>query len=371
MLTYGRTETSTAKFEKFFGTENKDKNDSPKWRYSPNSEKSIIVDFSSLEMFDPDLADLLIEKPEEIIEAAKSAIKNIALDSNVTNIRFENVSNLYNLAELRSDKIGTYVVTQAFLKKINKMHPSIEIGVFECRGCLRLHEVEQPVGNNIIEPSMCGECGGRSFRLLQEDCKNIDLQNIIVGHPDTSRELIIVLEDDLCSYDDYSFNQFKEIGGILKLFKDEKTGNFKEYLYVNHIKDIEDFYPIDYELEAEEEWPGRNSPEGNAWRNAVLNRDGVCRCCGGDKPKYLEAHHIFSWKDYPDMRFDVNNGVTLCKQCHHKYNSYYGHKGTGIGIVDFLTRFGTASKTIINIEPKYSKNIYGSDDVDDYDGEVN
>ena len=73
------------------------------------------------------------------------------------------------------------------------------------------------------------------------------------------------------------------------------------------------------------------------WREAVIKRDKVCRCCGGHK--HLEAHHIFSWKDYPDMRINVDNGVALCSWCHSKYNSYMGHKGTGIGIIDFLDMF--------------------------------
>lgn len=30
----------------------------------------------------------------------------------------------------------------------------------------------------------------------------------------------------------------------------------------------------------------------------------------------LEAHHILSWKDYPELRYDINNGITLC-HAHH------------------------------------------------------
>lgn len=74
------------------------------------------------------------------------------------------------------------------------------------------------------------------------------------------------------------------------------------------------------------------------WRDKVINRDKVCQCCGGDK--HLEAHHIFSWEDYPSLRVDIENGITLCRFCHYKYNSYFGHKGTGNNMVKFLKKFG-------------------------------
>lgn len=58
-------------------------------------------------------------------------------------------------------------------------------------------------------------------------------------------------------------------------------------------------------------------PEYKPWRLAVFRRDHyVCRMpkCGS-KIK-LQAHHIRRWADAPTLRFDVNNGITLCKKCH-------------------------------------------------------
>ena len=70
----------------------------------------------------------------------------------------------------------------------------------------------------------------------------------------------------------------------------------------------------------------------------VLERDKVCQCCGVDK--HLEVHHINSWYEYPALRVDVNNGVALCKWCHHKYNSIYGHKGNAVNFGRFMRQFG-------------------------------
>ena len=67
----------------------------------------------------------------------------------------------------------------------------------------------------------------------------------------------------------------------------------------------------------------RNSPEYKAWRTAVFKRDKfTCQECGGHGG-HLEAHHIHEFAQYPDERFVVENGKTLCCECHDKTRS--GH----------------------------------------------
>lgn len=60
----------------------------------------------------------------------------------------------------------------------------------------------------------------------------------------------------------------------------------------------------------------RQSSEYKVWRDAVFRRDDfTCQACrrrGG----YLEADHIKRFADYPELRFDVANGRTLCRACH-------------------------------------------------------
>jgi len=53
------------------------------------------------------------------------------------------------------------------------------------------------------------------------------------------------------------------------------------------------------------------------WRRAVFEKDNYqCVNCG-EMGGYLEADHIKSFKDFPELRFEVNNGQTLCKNCHN------------------------------------------------------
>ena len=244
MNSTNKTQTSTAKFEEFFATSYKD--DVFKILEKYPDERSLTVNYHSLEMFDSDLADLLIEKPEEVIEAAQIAIKNIdplVKDADI-NIRFQNLTNIIPLKDLLSKYIGTFVSADGIVRKTDEIRPRIETGVFECRGCMRLHEVEQTSGNHIIEPSLCSECGGRSFRLLQEESKYIDTQTARMQEPlenlsggTEPKQMLMILEDDLV--DDLNPGDKVRITGTLKTFREERSGKFKNYIYVNHIEPLE------------------------------------------------------------------------------------------------------------------------------------
>src|SRR3990167_1431477 len=60
-----------------------------------------------------------------------------------------------------------------------------------------------------------------------------------------------------------------------------------------------------------------HDPEYKQWRYKVKIRDGFkCKISNFDCKGRLEVHHILGWKDYPELRYDVNNGITLC-HFHH------------------------------------------------------
>lgn len=62
----------------------------------------------------------------------------------------------------------------------------------------------------------------------------------------------------------------------------------------------------------------RGSLEYILWRNAVYKRDNwKCRICEMKCMKgNIIAHHLKKFADYPELRFVVDNGITLCRRCH-------------------------------------------------------
>lgn len=66
----------------------------------------------------------------------------------------------------------------------------------------------------------------------------------------------------------------------------------------------------------------RNSEKAITWRKQVFNRDSyTCRIC--ESKGQLQAHHILPWATFPENRFDVGNGLTLCVDCHNKIHIYF------------------------------------------------
>lgn len=55
------------------------------------------------------------------------------------------------------------------------------------------------------------------------------------------------------------------------------------------------------------------------WRMAVFSRDNyTCQICGDNRGGNLQAHHLKSFSRYVELRFEVSNGQTLCRECHEK-----------------------------------------------------
>ena len=65
----------------------------------------------------------------------------------------------------------------------------------------------------------------------------------------------------------------------------------------------------------------RHSRDYRLWRVRVIRRDRCCVICGSMEKR--QAHHMEDASHNPDLRFDIHNGVTLCRGCHTAFHTMY------------------------------------------------
>ena len=69
----------------------------------------------------------------------------------------------------------------------------------------------------------------------------------------------------------------------------------------------------------------RKLPEYVSWRSSVYERDGyTCQICGDNTGGNLVAHHLSSWNIDVENRFNLDNGICLCDNCHNEFHRAYG-----------------------------------------------
>ena len=83
----------------------------------------------------------------------------------------------------------------------------------------------------------------------------------------------------------------------------------------------------------------RNSLEYKIWDSAVFVNNDYTDQKTGIRGGKLHAHHIYNFSSHPELRFDINNGITLSEKSHKKFHKKYGRKNnTREQLEEFLGR---------------------------------
>lgn len=153
-------------------------------------------------------------------------------------------------------------------------------------------------------------------------------QNITVYDDDTEKTIKAIMGNKSAEYDTWKNGDHVQIIGQYIPEYAERDLHIYEAI---KIEESDEPTPITRENEI---------PGYDKWRNTILSKDNQkCVCCGHDK--HLEAHHLFGYKEHPELAIEPDNGVTLCSFCHKKYHSIYGVKDINPrDFVEFVRRFG-------------------------------
>lgn len=73
----------------------------------------------------------------------------------------------------------------------------------------------------------------------------------------------------------------------------------------------------------------RLTPENYQWTKLIKENKTQCDCCHEPFSEHTtpHAHHLNSWIDHPEERYDLNNGVAICEDCHWEFHDSYGYGG--------------------------------------------
>jgi replicative DNA helicase Mcm len=166
-----------------------------------------VVDYGLLAKHSPELAEMLLEQPEEVIKACELSISNFDLPKEVKSfhIRFSNLPEKHKIyvRNIRSEHINKLLVVEGTIRQKSDVRPQVTAARFECPSCGNVMNVLQ-LDSKFKEPSRCG-CGRKGkFRLLSKEL--IDVQGIVLEEATKDLEggaqpkrINVLLKQDLVS----------------------------------------------------------------------------------------------------------------------------------------------------------------------------
>ena len=230
----------------------------------------ISLDFRELSMYDPDLADFLLDQPDELIKATEVAIEGLDLpgEKKAFRARYTNLPpNQYvMIRNIRSSHLGKLIYVDGVVRQKSDVRPQVTSAKFECPSCGNVISVLQ-LDNKFKEPTRCG-CGRKGkFRLLSKEL--VDAQGIVLEESPENLEggeqpkrINVFLQEDLVSpMTEKKTNPGSKIrvtGSIKEIPIILKTGGqstrYDLFIEANNVIPIEeDFFDIEISEEEERE----------------------------------------------------------------------------------------------------------------------
>jgi len=150
--------------------------------FAATNGKPVIIDFSDLDKYNPNLAEDLLEKPQEIIKEFNEGIKEFGLEVEIE-LQFKNLPKSQNtrIRNLRIRHLNKFICVEGMVKIASEVKPRIYETVYECQECGEKFSLEQR-GSTVVKPYLCPTCKRRtSFKLLEK--KMYDSRWVTIQEP--------------------------------------------------------------------------------------------------------------------------------------------------------------------------------------------
>ena len=167
---------------------------------SSKGKQALVMDFFELTHFNPDLAEELLEDPDETIRAAEAAIEILGFNARA---RFKNFPDSQHILvrNIRKDQLGKFIALEGIIRQASDVRPEAIFANFECPSCGGKIRIAQ-TDTKFREPSRCS-CGRKGhFRLLSKGL--VDAQRLVIEESPQSlkggaqpKRLSVFLREDL------------------------------------------------------------------------------------------------------------------------------------------------------------------------------
>jgi len=170
-------------------------------------DKFLFVPFIELSQFNVELAEDLLEDPENVLQAARHTIEQMDLggDAKGFEVRFSDLPQTSNIMirDIRSKHIGKFLEMEGIVRQKTDVRPQVTSARFECPSCGNIIPVLQ-LDQKFKEPHMCA-CGRKGqFRLIHKEM--VDAQKIVLEEApedmdggEQPKRLNVFLKNDLVS----------------------------------------------------------------------------------------------------------------------------------------------------------------------------
>lgn len=172
-------------------------------KVAKRGSKVVHIDFGDFSAHSPEMAEALIERPEETIQLLEVALEELEWAPNDARVRFTSISEQQELyiRYIRSKHLGKMIGIEGIVRQASEVRPLVTNAKFECPSCGTIISVLQ-LEKKFKEPSRCS-CGRRGgFKEIAKDM--VDAQVLTIEEASDNlhggeqpKRMTIFLKEDL------------------------------------------------------------------------------------------------------------------------------------------------------------------------------